>query len=79
MAGTREKLTAGGYDYLDGRREVVERPFRSGERNELGDAVATLGDTTLDAYLNGRAYLRNVPPSVWGYKLGGYQVLKKWL
>ena len=22
---------------------------------------------------------RNVPAAVWGYKLGGYQVLKKWL
>ena len=26
-----------------------------------------------------RAYWRNVPANVWGYKLGGYQVLKKWL
>lgn len=25
------------------------------------------------ATLNGRAYWRNVPSSVWGYKLGGYQ------
>ena len=37
------------------------------------------GDTTFDIYLNGRAYWRNVPANVWGYKLGGYQVLKKWL
>ena len=26
-----------------------------------------------------RAYWRNVPAAVWSYKLGGYQVLKKWL
>ena len=38
-----------------------------------------LGDTMFDIYLNDRAYWRNVPTSVWGYKLGGYQVLKKWL
>ena len=25
------------------------------------------------------AYWRNVPAAVWGYKLGGFQVLKKWL
>ena len=25
------------------------------------------------------AYWRNVPAAVWNYKLGGYQVLKKWL
>ena len=28
---------------------------------------------------NNRAYWRNVPANVWLYKLGGYQVLKKWL
>ena len=37
------------------------------------------GQTTFDIYLNGNAYWRNVPTAVWGYKLGGYQVLKKWL
>ena len=41
--------------------------------------MATLGDTTFDIYLNDRAYWRNVPSDVWSYKLGGYQVLKKWL
>ena len=30
-------------------------------------------------YLNARAFWRNVPTAVWSYKLGGYQVLKKWL
>ena len=30
-------------------------------------------------YLNKRAYWRNVPAAIWNYKLGGYQVLKKWL
>ena len=59
--------------------ELVECPFALGERNESRDAVSTLGDTTFDVYLNGRAYWRNVPSAVWGYKLGGYQVLKKWL
>ncbi len=40
---------------------------------------AALGKTTFDIYLNDRAYWRNVPAAVWSYKLGGYQVLKKWL
>ena len=44
-----------------------------------GKTAAILGDTTLDIYLNDRAYWRNVPAAVWTYKLGGYQVLKKWL
>ena len=44
-----------------------------------GKTAAILGDTTFDIYLNDRAYWRNVPAAVWSYKLGGYQVLKKWL
>ena len=38
-----------------------------------------LGDTTFDIHLNDRAYRRNVPAAVWLDRLGGYQVLKKWL
>ena len=38
-----------------------------------------LGDSTFDIYLNDGAYWRNVPSAIWHYKLGGYQVLKKWL
>ena len=45
----------------------------------MTDQGAALGDTTFDIYLNDRAYWRNVPAAVWRYKLGGYQVLKKWL
>lgn len=33
----------------------------------------------VDVYLNDRAYWRNIPIEVWDYRLGGYQVLKKWL
>ena len=42
-------------------------------------AIPSLGATTFDIHLNDRAYWRNVPAAVWHYKLGGYQVLKKWL
>ncbi len=38
-----------------------------------------LGAATVDVHLNGNALWRNVPAAVWDYKLGGYQVLKKWL
>ncbi len=38
-----------------------------------------LGATVLDVYLNGMAYWKDVPAKVWGYTIGGYQVLKKWL
>ena len=45
----------------------------------MTDGGAALGDTTFDIHLNDHAYWRNVPAAVWRYKLGGYQVLKKWL
>ena len=78
-------LTAGwghfgqGQAVMPGRGRAVERPYTADERSKLGGDVSTLGKTTFDIYLNDWAYWRNVPASVWSYKLGGYQVLKKWL
>ena len=85
MVGGDFDLTAGwghfgsGKAVMPGQGRVVERPYTSGEREAMSDAVSTLGETTYDVYLNERAYWRNVPVNVWRYKLGGYQVLKKWL
>ena len=45
----------------------------------MAEHLAVLGETTCDVYLNGEAYWRNLPSAVWDYRLGGYQVLKKWL
>ncbi len=45
----------------------------------MGEAAIVLGDTTVDIQLNDSTRWRNVPTAVWNYKLGGYQVLKKWL
>ena len=79
------ELTAGwghfgqGKAVMPGQGRVVERPYTANERAALGKAGQTLGETTFDIYLNDRAYWRNVPAAVWSYKLGGYQVLKKWL
>ena len=85
MDGGDFEVTAGwghfgsGQAVMPGQGRVVERPYTSEERAAMGDAISTLGDATFDVYLNDRAYWRNVPSNVWGYKLGGYQVLKKWL
>ena len=85
MAGEDYALTAGwghfgsGKAVMPGQGRIVERPYTAAERESPGHAVATLGESTFDVYLNGRAYWRNVPAAVWEYKLGGYQVLKKWL
>ncbi len=85
MAGDDFGLTASwgrfgkGSAVMPGRGHAIERPYTPEERNALGNALPTLGETTFDIYLNDRAYWQNVPTAVWNYKLGGYQVLKKWL
>ena len=68
-----------GDSIMPGKGHAVERAFTLEERAALGDALPALGETTFDVYLNERAFWRNVPGAVWGYRLGGYQVLKKWL
>ena len=78
-------LTAGWGHYgtgdavMPGQGRIVEREYTEDERAALGDAIPTLGERTLDVYLNDHAFWRNVPAAIWDYKLGGYQVLKKWL
>ena len=85
IAGDDFALTAGWGHYgtgdavMPGQGRIVEREYTADERAVLGDAAGVLGQTTFDIYLNGTAFWRNVPAAVWRYKLGGYQVLKKWL
>ena len=85
MTGDDFALSAGwghfgpGNAVMPGQGRPVERPCTAQELDLLGDTTGVLGDTTFDIYLNDRAYWRNVPSAVWSYKLGGYQVLKKWL
>ena len=85
MTGEDFSVTAGwghfgvGQAVMPGAGRVVERAFTLDERIAVGTALPALGDTTFDIHLNSRAFLANVPAPVWNYKLGGYQVLKKWL
>ncbi|MDE0385732.1 MAG: N-6 DNA methylase [Defluviicoccus sp.] len=85
MAGGDFAVTAGwghfgqGDAVMPGQGRAAERAFSPGERAALGDALPALGERTYDIYLNAEAFWRNVPASVWSYRLGGYQVLKKWL
>ena len=85
MAGDDFAVTAGwghfgtGDAVMPGQGRAVERPYTPGEQAGLGDSALVLGERTLDVCLNDHAYWRNIPANVWNYKLGGYQVLKKWL
>ena len=85
MSGNDFAVTAGWGHFgaadavMPGQGRVVERAYTPNERVALGGVLSTLGETTFDIYLNPRAFWRNVPAAIWTYKLGGYQVLKKWL
>jgi hypothetical protein len=62
---------AGRYDERD--RIEAESAGLSDEDREL------LGDQILDVYLNERTRWRSVPAAAWDFKIGGFQVLRKWL
>ena len=85
MAGDDFAVTAGwGYcgqadAVMPGQGRIAERSYTPAEREAIGSTASVLGETTFDVYLNDRALWLNVPAAVWKYKLGGYQVLKKWL
>ncbi len=85
MVGQDFAVTAGwGYSgrgdaVMPGQGRLVERAYTRKESTAMGNAATVLGDKTFDVYLNGEAFWRNLPAAVWGYRLGGYQVLKKWL
>lgn len=88
MAGWGYASTGG--IVMGGVGRVTRRPYSEDERRAIAEGAAAkglmleqaferLGETTLDVYLNDVAYWRNVPAKVWEYRIGGYQVMKKWL
>ena len=60
---------------MPGQGRTNEREYTEKERTVMGDTLPALGETTFDIYLNATACWSNIPAAVWGYKLGGYQVL----
>jgi hypothetical protein len=75
---------------MPGKGKAITRPYASEELAAIGQgaealglsleqALAGLGESTVDVYLNDVAYWRCVPSGVWNYTIGGYQVMKKWL
>ena len=85
-----KRLVAAVEDYFTGLRRMRASGGATGERSSyrplaaLLDAVgATLKPRVFCvgelADQGARARWTNVPAAVWTYRLGGYQVLKKWL
>ena len=85
MAGADFVVTVGWGHYgsgdavMPGRGRAEERAYTPEKTTAMLDALPVLGDKTFDVYLNGEAFWRNIPAAVWDYRLGGYQILKKWL
>ncbi|HET9150803.1 MAG TPA: type ISP restriction/modification enzyme, partial [Gemmatimonadales bacterium] len=78
-------LSAPGGRALDAERGDLAVTAGWGIRGKGGVTMPGKGKVTerpdgaLDIWLNDRAHWANVPPAVWDYTLGGYQVIKKWL
>ena len=85
MVGHDFKVTANwgyfgpGQAIMPSQGKTVERSYSTREKDAASEIIGTLGKNAVDVYLNDKTYWRNVPSAVWEYKLGGYQVLKKWL
>lgn len=76
------KLTAG---WGHGGKGGITMPGRGLSKTRIADAdelapgLASGSVQTHDIHLNSTAYWCNVPPAVWDFTIGGYQVMKKWL
>jgi hypothetical protein len=75
---------------MPGKGKAVKRDYTPEERNAIRkgavalgltfeQALAHLGESTFDIYLNEEAYWSSIPEKVWNYYIGGYQIIKKWL
>jgi hypothetical protein len=72
--GSKDKRGA----VMPGQGRVTPRPYSAEEAATAAEA-AVLGTRTLDVGMNGASFWRNIPEAVWEARIGGYQVLKKWL
>lgn len=79
-----------GKPVMPGPGRTVARPYTTAERESLEQlftehqltpehGYALVGPHALDVYLNATTRWAAVPAHVWGFTIGGYQVLKKWL
>ena len=62
---------------MPGKGKLSERAITASEENPALGLGA--GASTYDIRLNERVCWHNIPPRVWDYTIGGYQVIKKWL
>jgi hypothetical protein len=83
-------LTTAWQNVSPDQSQLVERDYLPAERAAIEKGAATLGLSldqldhyfglkTCDIYLNELVCWANIPLKVWGYRIGGYQVIRQWL
>ncbi|HEY3696750.1 type ISP restriction/modification enzyme [Phenylobacterium sp.] len=88
--GYRQKSRGGSNIVMPGQGNIKRRSWNAQEQDALSalakrhgltldHVLDLLGKEAIDVHLNDDAYWQGVPPAVWGYELGGYPVLRKWL
>ena len=66
-----KRIACGAPDYVVTRAELIVGYI---EAKDMGQPLAEGR-----VYLNQRQYFEGVPPQVWAFQVGGYQVCDKWL
>ncbi|MFC1729634.1 type ISP restriction/modification enzyme [candidate division KSB1 bacterium] len=71
---------------MPGKGKIKERTFSKDEYEAFAKAGYKkeqihhfLGNSTFDVYINDQVFWKNIPNKAWEYRIGGYQVIKKWL
>ena len=65
---------------MPGEGLIVQRVRRGDERMGLTPyQLELLGDQVVDVHLSDRVCWSGVPLAAWDFKIGGFQVLRKWL
>jgi hypothetical protein len=64
---------------MPGGGRVKQRPYTPAEAAQIDKRANELLGPPIDIMLNDIATWRAIPAQVWDYRIGGYQVLKKWL
>ena len=60
------------------RGRTLPRAY-SGAETAATEYASLLGATMLDVGMNDASFWRGIPETVWECRIGGYQVLKKWM
>ncbi len=64
---------------MPGGGRTANRAYTAAEVAAIGDEAMEILGPPLDIMMNDVVMWRSVPCNVWEYRIGGYQVIKKWL